>query len=263
MRLDSIDMNHYIRTVALLSAIVLFFSQALCESPTQCSVIQGLPGLNGRDGRDGLKGDPGPPGETGIRGIAGPPGKVGPKGNEGVKGNDGAKGPPGSTGQKGEKSNSNFPALETLKQQVASMDGRLSTLQSNIAAQKKALLFSRGTNAGDKLFVTNGVETNYNGAKTTCSGAGGHVASPRNAEENQAVLAIASQYSKLPFLGLNDIVSEGSFRHPNGEPVGYTNWNPGEPNNVLGAEDCVEMHTSGRWNDRNCEEKRLIICEFS
>ncbi len=42
--------------------------------------------------------------------------------------------------------------------------------------------------------------------------------------------------------------SEGTFAWTNGAPVGYTNWNPGEPNNV-GGEDGVHISGGGGWND--------------
>uniref|UniRef100_A0A8C3SZG0 C-type lectin domain-containing protein n=1 Tax=Chelydra serpentina TaxID=8475 RepID=A0A8C3SZG0_CHESE len=44
--------------------------------------------------------------------------------------------------------------------------------------------------------------------------------------------------------------------------LGYSNWASNEPNNSEGIEDCVEVHSSGNWNDRSCAEKRLIICEY-
>ncbi|XP_053548856.1 mannose-binding protein C-like [Bombina bombina] len=123
-----------------------------------------------------------------------------------------------------------------------------------------ALQFSRG--AGDKLFATNGIEANYNDAVATCTKAGGQLASPQNSNENQAVLAIVLQYNKSAYLGINDMETEGKFIYPNGETLGYSNWYTHEPNNYHGAEDCVEISTAGKWNDKNCSERHLIICEF-
>lgn len=51
------------------------------------------------------------------------------------------------------------------------------------------------------------------------------------------------------WLGLNDVATEGTFVYTSGEPTTYTNWEPGEPNNV-GDEDYVAMYSgNGRWVD--------------
>jgi hypothetical protein len=64
------------------------------------------------------------------------------------------------------------------------------------------------------------------------------------------------------WIGLNDMATEGAFVWINGEPVTYTNWNGGEPNNSSGNEDCGEMSWSnGSWNDNNCSKTHTFICE--
>ncbi|XP_053548855.1 pulmonary surfactant-associated protein D-like [Bombina bombina] len=244
---------------ALLLAISLVATNTeICQNPerTSCALITCSPGKDGLPGKEGMEG---PKGEKGERGPQGPIGLQGP---QGISGPPGSRGEQGPQGQRGEKGDSGAPALEALKIQVTSLERRLTSLQATVDVQKKALLFSRGTNAADKLFVTNDVEDNYNTAKSTCVKAGGQLASPQNANENQAVAAILSQYDKSAYLGINDIQTEGSFRYPNGEIVSYINWDNREPNNDHGVEDCVEMYKNGKWNDKNCNEKRLIICEF-
>ncbi|XP_069835333.1 pulmonary surfactant-associated protein D-like [Dendropsophus ebraccatus] len=131
-----------------------------------------------------------------------------------------------------------------------------------MAALKKAFGASKGARiVGDKIYVSDGTQGNYNAAKSACTNAGGQMASPQNNDENQAVLVIRNQYGVAAWLGMNDIVTEGSFRYPNGNPIIYLNWSPGEPNN-LGDEDCVEMYDNGKWNDKSCGDNRLVICEF-
>jgi hypothetical protein len=57
--------------------------------------------------------------------------------------------------------------------------------------------------------------------------------------------------------GLSDTVEEGVFVWDNGEPVTYTNWAPGEPNNCCAGEDHMEIWTLDddadpeyiTWND--------------
>ncbi|SRX53805.1 HYR domain-containing protein [Aequorivita sp. CIP111184] len=80
---------------------------------------------------------------------------------------------------------------------------------------------------------------------------GGYVATINDAAENtyinNAVLATIPGLDVL--LGLNDLATEGSFEWQNGDPLGYTNWNAGEPNDAGGNEDYAVMFTTGLWND--------------
>ncbi|XP_075698902.1 pulmonary surfactant-associated protein D-like [Rhinoderma darwinii] len=240
------------RTISFIAAIlIMIFTGTLSDTSPMCSVIQGLPGLNGRDGRDGingLKGDSGPPGEPGmqgVRGSIGPPGKEGPKGNialPGQKGERGNAGAPGMTGPKGEKGDSagQTAVLINIQSKLSSLEAQLNQLQLSVSAKTKALLFARGAIAGDKTFVTSGKELTYDQSKEECQKAGGQVATPKSSEENNAVLNIAQFYKMFPFLGITDSQTEGTFRYPDGNPITYSNWNTGEPNQA-GEENCVEM----------------------
>ena len=38
-------------------------------------------------------------------------------------------------------------------------------------------------------------------------------------------------------------------------------WNPNEPNNCCGGEDCFCINNSGRWNDCKCHGTRPFVCE--
>jgi hypothetical protein len=51
--------------------------------------------------------------------------------------------------------------------------------------------------------------------------------------------------------GFNDRLAEGSFVWSSGDPVTYTNWAGGEPNDMSG-EDCAHIQEEGTWNDANC-----------
>ncbi|MBI3852376.1 MAG: tandem-95 repeat protein [Verrucomicrobia bacterium] len=58
----------------------------------------------------------------------------------------------------------------------------------------------------------------------------------------------------LLWIGINDVASEGHFVWSSGEPVGFTYWAPGEPNNALTGEDFAALYPpghplAGQWND--------------
>ena len=76
-------------------------------------------------------------------------------------------------------------------------------------------------------------------------------------EENTLVTqAIAGK----SWIGFNDRDRERHFAWTNGEAGLFTSWKPGEPNND-GGEDCVELHTSGQWNDKGCLTRQGYVCE--
>ena len=48
-----------------------------------------------------------------------------------------------------------------------------------------------------------------------------------------------------------------------GSSAKYSNWNPGEPNNVRN-EDCTELLANGKWNDLPCTGySRYLVCDSS
>ncbi|OCT71994.1 hypothetical protein XELAEV_18034974mg [Xenopus laevis] len=213
------------------------------ETPVSCCVVQRLPGLNGRDGPQGI---PGPKGEKSYTYTA----------------------------------PLNHSIIETLLAKVINMEAELRNLKLNVAVQKKALVFSKGTSAAEKLYATRGEDATYVDDKSICSKAGGQLAPPRNDTqkprayfpyiipprndaENNAVLSLSLQYNKALVLGIDDKQNESTFRYSNNDKIVYSKWKPGEPNDDNGVEDCVELHIEGIWNDMKCDLKRPTVCEFA
>ena len=83
---------------------------------------------------------------------------------------------------------------------------------------------------------------------------GGHLATVRSQTEQDWIVAQFEPVSISQhgfWIGLNDELVEGQFVWSSGEPVVYTNWQPGEPNNMLGVEDWAHMEKlkGWLWND--------------
>lgn len=83
---------------------------------------------------------------------------------------------------------------------------------------------------------------------------GASLISIQDATENSCVSSVlsANSYSGIIWIGLTDENSEGTFYWYDNQPLGYTNWTAGEPNNNVGDENCVQIFPDGLWNDLPC-----------
>ncbi|ELW69395.1 Mannose-binding protein C [Tupaia chinensis] len=201
-------------------------------------------GFPGKDGRDGAKGEKGEPGQ-GLRGLQGPPGKVGPPGPPGV---------PGAVGQKGDRGGSSVYRYDS-----GPADAERQALRSELEQVKNWLLFSLGKKVGKKLYLIKNKEMTFNSVKNLCAQFQGSVATPRNAEENEAIQSLVSADI---FLGFTDEVTEGNFVDLVGRSMTYKNWAEGEPNNANSGENCVVLLKDGKWNDVPCSFSYQAVCEF-
>ncbi len=98
-------------------------------------------------------------------------------------------------------------------------------------------------------------------------GLGGYLATVTSADENGF---LAFNFGALAWLGGTDQASEGAWQWIDGPEAGaafppaYTNWNPGEPNN-LGDEDYLHLNWqfNGGWNDVGANYAQGYIVEYS
>uniref|UniRef100_UPI00262C28AD lectin-like protein n=1 Tax=Crocosphaera sp. TaxID=2729996 RepID=UPI00262C28AD len=98
---------------------------------------------------------------------------------------------------------------------------------------------------GNYYFIGHSVN-NWYAARNEGTAAGGHLVAINSWEEQRW---LNKNFGYLTYwIGLTDEVSEGHWRWVNGEPITFTNWIPGEPNNKRN-EDYAYSYGSGKWND--------------
>ncbi|KAM3835832.1 pulmonary surfactant-associated protein A-like [Vipera latastei] len=214
-------------------------------------IVQVPKDLLGKLGFLALKG---PRGNPGIRGPAGPPGPQGPPGQNGAPGPRGPKGNPGSRGPTGPPG---VPASQDPK-----LQNDIKELQRRITRMERALVLEgKMVIAGDKLYASTGKESVFEKAEVTCQEAQGAIAAPRNLKENKAIQKIVQFYKSYAYLGIIESDVSGKFHFRNGDPLDFTNWYKNEPSGQ-GTEKCVEMYSDGTWNDKTCDNYRLVVCQF-
>jgi hypothetical protein len=109
----------------------------------------------------------------------------------------------------------------------------------------------------------------WQGSETEAQGLGGHLVTVNSQLEHDFLWGLwgfggssANTANEL-WIGINDLAVEGTFVWSSGEVVSYTNWGPGEPNN-LGGEDGGHMWSNfvnGQWNDADTSLTFFAIAE--
>jgi hypothetical protein len=111
-------------------------------------------------------------------------------------------------------------------------------------------VFEGGNGHVYEYVTTPGTWTSANAAARARSfrGVAGHLASIASFDENAIVNSLKGGGDMRGWIGLSDAATEGTYQWVTGEPFGYSNWAPNEPNAALN-EDFVEMFASAQWND--------------
>lgn len=133
---------------------------------------------------------------------------------------------------------------------------------SNKTATSKAVSFQ--VQAKQSKYVLMSGASSWVEAEVMCRQKGGHMATISSQAENDYIYNILKKANcKDAYFGL--VRHEGKFQWVTGEPVVYTNWNPGEPNNQDNNEDCAMFYNKsqpGRWNDGHMTPQSIFICEL-
>lgn len=101
-------------------------------------------------------------------------------------------------------------------------------------------------------------------AKLTCIGNSAQLVKIESSDENNF---IESQFlptgSEDYWIGLTDEEIEGTWKWSDGSSLtGYTNWDPGQPSDSSGWQNCGGIRKSGAvWHDKSCSNLKGFICE--
>lgn len=119
-------------------------------------------------------------------------------------------------------------------------------------------------------YVSQGIASTWEEAKSYCETLGGHLATISSKEENDFLYSYLTSLGKnTAYFGLSDAKSEGDWVWVTGEKTSYENWHKGEPNGGSN-ENYAEfywMFTDGTWNDGNFgagtqQDGTAFICEW-
>ncbi len=99
----------------------------------------------------------------------------------------------------------------------------------------------------------------YANARMTCTTDGAHLVVVTDSTENGYVYS--TDPGSPPWIGFNDIDSEGNFTWVTGSANPYRRWENGVPSNGGVNQDCIEMHATTNWRNNDCTVSRKFVCE--
>jgi hypothetical protein len=128
----------------------------------------------------------------------------------------------------------------------------------NSAGQSSGILSVNSTVIGPIHYATNGHDyyladaATFTDGENLAVGLGGHLAIINDLDENEFIrfnVLGLNGVDRRGWIGFLDPNGDGNFVWIDGEPVTFTHWNAGEPNNI-GTERWTEMlGSSGEWNN--------------
>jgi hypothetical protein len=142
-------------------------------------------------------------------------------------------------------------AMRAMKMSAAVLVGSLAAAGAASAQTAVEWKVSEGGNGHWYQRVTQTLS--WAQASSQCNSWGGHLATITSASENSFIGSLGSvgDYWLGGFQPVGTCEPSCDWRWVTGEPWGYSNWNPGQPDNAAGIEDVLAFYPGKTtWNDR-------------
>ncbi|KAH9488667.1 C-type mannose receptor 2 [Bulinus truncatus] len=104
----------------------------------------------------------------------------------------------------------------------------------------------------------------WHNATDRCQKLGGYLPSIPDDTTDRFIRNLISNTkdTKRVWIGLNDLSIEKEYIWSDGSPYKFANWSDGQPDSDDKTEDCVEIFSSGGWNDIDCYYLNHYICSL-
>ncbi|MEQ2311647.1 hypothetical protein AMECASPLE_022510 [Ameca splendens] len=207
----------------------------------------------------------GVPGEPGFKGEIGPTGKMGPIGEKGDKGPKGFNGAVGVKGKAGATCD-----CGRYRKVVGKLDGNLGKLMNTVKFVKNVVLGLK--EAEEKYYLLVKESKKFREASMNCKLRGGTLAMPKTSSINSLMADYISQAGLTrAYVGVQgqrkDMDGARSYIYADStflrdfaawsQEEQLRSWLPPATNS-----SCVELLSTGTWNNVDCEATMFFICEF-
>ncbi|XP_061551874.1 ladderlectin-like [Phycodurus eques] len=104
----------------------------------------------------------------------------------------------------------------------------------------------------------------FSDAESICNLLDGNLVSITSLKEHALVVELIREGAGSvvdTWIGSHDAIEEDDFVWTSGEVFKFTNFGPGQPNNIGGDEDCVEIEADDSlWDDDECSDANPFVC---
>ncbi|KAJ8290843.1 hypothetical protein GJAV_G00018240 [Gymnothorax javanicus] len=172
-----------------------------------------------------------------------------------------------TTKKTGKKEGGNAAAIEELKKQIEGIILELNLLKEQQALQTVCL---KGKKIHGKCYLADDTKKRYHAASEDCIAKGGTLSTPMTGDENDQLSEYVRQSlgpEEQVWLGINDLLTEGSWLDQTGATVRYKNWETEITHQPDGerSQNCAVLSTTanGKWFDESCRSEKACVCEFN
>lgn len=128
----------------------------------------------------------------------------------------------------------------------------------------------RGKKIHGKCYLADPVRKRYHTASDDCNALGGVLSTPTSSDENDQLGVYISQSigpDQQIWLGINDMVTKGTWTDLNGYSITYKNWDTSDfrsrqPDGGL-SQNCAVLSSRGKWTAENCRDEKASVCQFN
>ncbi|XP_074543494.1 tetranectin-like [Halichoeres trimaculatus] len=161
------------------------------------------------------------------------------------------------------------PAIEELQRQINDILQELNLLKEQQALQTVCL---KGIKINGKCFLAEPLRKRYHTASEDCNALGGLLGTPNSTDENNQLRDYIRQTigpNEQIWLGINDMVTEGTWVDTSGLSMSYQNWDTSnyrsrQPDGGM-SHNCavLKVASNGKWFDENCRDEKPSVCQFN
>ncbi|KAM9340545.1 tetranectin-like [Symphorus nematophorus] len=157
--------------------------------------------------------------------------------------------------------------IENLQKQINDIVQELNLLKEQQALQTVCL---KGIKIHGKCYLADPVRKRYHTASEDCNNLGGVLGTPTSSDENDQLRDYIRQSigpDEQVWLGINDMVAEGSWVDQTGVSITYKNWDTSSSRQPDGgqSQNCavLSIASRGKWSDENCRDEKPSVCQFN